>query len=80
MNCYNCMLSEILNSPKHYPKGGYSIFGYCHKNNGNYPIYVPGGKCKDLKTINKPPIATEQTNKKSQTKLSNEYEQLSMFM
>jgi hypothetical protein len=49
MNCYDCEYSEILIHPKHFPKDGYSVYGYCHKNGGNYPIYVPEGRCKDCK-------------------------------
>lgn len=47
LNCYNCNFSEILEHSNHFPKQGYSIFGYCHKNGGNYPIFIPEGKCKD---------------------------------
>jgi hypothetical protein len=43
--CYTCENSEILEKPLDY--GDYGVYGYCHKNGGNYKIYVPGAKCKD---------------------------------
>jgi len=44
-NCYNCDNSEIFKKPHDY--GEYVVHGCCHKNGGNYKIYVPGAKCKD---------------------------------
>ncbi len=47
-NCHTCSNSEIFEKPNH--DGAY---GYCYKNGGKYPIYIPGGKCREYKSITK---------------------------
>lgn len=54
--CYNCRQFEKFEQPRTYTNrdGEFSVFGVCLKSfnkNGSYsvyPIYVPGGKCKDF--------------------------------
>lgn len=48
--CYTCNNFEELDKPKMFTD--YSIYGYCHKDEGNYPVYIPEGGvcCKSYKT------------------------------
>ncbi|HYE82662.1 MAG TPA: hypothetical protein VEG39_10930 [Clostridia bacterium] len=44
-NCRTCANSEMFKTVNHAGSAG-----NCHKNGGNYPIYVPDSKCKDFKS------------------------------
>lgn len=42
-NCRTCANSEMFKTVNHAGSAG-----NCHKNGGDYPIYIPDGKCKDF--------------------------------
>ncbi len=60
-SCYTCQYSEILDKPEYYTDGIDSgdLYGYCHKNNGKYKIFIPGAKCKDFKAKEVPKVSEE---------------------
>jgi hypothetical protein len=54
-SCRNCTHSELRLIPEHIPANKsrtgyeYDIYGLCHKNGKEYPIYVADAKCTDWK-------------------------------
>lgn len=52
MTCHDCAHFEQYDKPEKHED--YAVYGRCHKDGdkvlrGGYPVYVPGGKCKDYK-------------------------------
>jgi len=47
-SCNTCQHYRPLARPEDYPGLGYTMYGFCDKDNGKgpYPVYIPGAKCK----------------------------------
>ena len=54
--CNDCKFYSELKEPRQADEHN-SIYGYCFKDQYNmgkgYPVYVPGGTCKDMKKARK---------------------------